>query len=308
MLDFIVSTYLNPNLSGVAKFNYLLAQKLQIPCIGLEKSLQVQQGSFLLSLKVRDMTPLELVLLQDFLIHATSKNLPFDLFLHSFDSLETEHYLLENCRQVFCGNAEIQHALQGFDKPLIEAWCPFLVDIKGMITESQLNLFSFGMAHKIQIRYYKLLAELLEKHNVNYSLWVSTAFHEKASFGDFDTISTQLSKIFNSQIQFMGFLSDEAINYFLKKSNLFVAFFEKGVRANNTSVCAAMASGCAVMTNLDEYSPKWMHHGKNILDIYQTQPENFDLDYLNNLGRQAKQDVDNYTSWDKLLELLTVEL
>ncbi|MFM7820289.1 MAG: glycosyltransferase, partial [Actinomycetota bacterium] len=46
-----------------------------------------------------------------------------------------------------------------------------------------------------------------------------------------------------------------------------VAFFPSGVRENNTTVMSAMAHGCAVISNLDASSPKWMEHGKTIFDI-----------------------------------------
>ena len=45
------------------------------------------------------------------------------------------------------------------------------------------------------------------------------------------------------------------------------AFFEKGLRANNTTVNAAMECGCAVITNLDEHSPAGLVHMKNVIDI-----------------------------------------
>ena len=50
-------------------------------------------------------------------------------------------------------------------------------------------------------------------------------------------------------------------NYLLN-CTYFAAFFDKGVRGNNTSVNAAMAAGAVVITNLDGYSPMAFEHGR----------------------------------------------
>jgi hypothetical protein len=41
------------------------------------------------------------------------------------------------------------------------------------------------------------------------------------------------------------------------------------LRANNTTVNAAMECGCTVITNLDEHSPAGLVHMGNVLDIHQ---------------------------------------
>jgi hypothetical protein len=304
-LKYVVTSHMNPNLSGVAKFNRILAHKLEIPCIGFDHPLDLQAGTILLSVKVRDMSPADVDQARAFVAALNDRPIDYDIMFHSFDSLEFEYELVEQSRQIFCSNAEIQHCLQGIDKPLVNAWCPSLMDLSKLpIQERELNLFAFGMAHKIQVRYYKMLREFLDKHAVDYQLWVSTAFHEKANFGDFGSISAQLSGIFDKRIQFMGFLSDEAVNYFLRKAQVFVTFFEKGVRANNTSVYAAMERGCAVLTNSDDYSPAWMRHGETILDIRYVTPDDFDPALLERIGTAAQQAIATHASWDELANLI----
>lgn len=308
-LKCIVSSHMNPNLSGVAKFNRILAQKLEIPCIGFDHPLDVSSGIVLLSVKVRDLSPSELDQARRFVAVLSDRAIAYDLFFHSFDSLEFEYELVEGSRQIFCGNAEIQHCFQGIDKPIVNAWCPSLMDLKKLpVQERELNLFAFGMAHKIQVRYYKMLREFLDKHAVDYQLWVSTAFHEKANFGDFGAISAQLSGVFADRIQFMGFLSDEAVGYFLRKAHIFVTFFEKGVRANNTSVYAAMERGCAVLTNTDEYSPPWMQHQETILDIRYVTPDDFEPALLKRIGAKAQEMIATHASWDELANLINRNL
>jgi len=304
---------MNPNLSGVAKFNALLAQRFQVACISFEELLaqleHLETGLLLLSVKVRDMTPSEIEQAKTFLASLDDRTLEYDLFFHSFNSLDLEYSLVERSRQIFCGNAEIQHALEGMDKPLIPAWCPMLMDPnKAPLREAKLNLFAFGMAHKIQVRYFTLLRDFMAENELDYQLWVSTAFHEKANFGDFGLISDQLSGVFESRIQFMGFLSDEAVNYFLRKAQVFVTFFERGVRANNTSVYTAMEKGCAVLTNLDEHSPDWMIHRQTMLDIRQIKPDDFDPVLLAQIGQAAQQAVQTHASWDRLGSLMAAKI
>ncbi|MBA2849531.1 hypothetical protein HNQ76_001933 [Thermosulfuriphilus ammonigenes] len=301
-----MSSHLNPSLSGVAKFNQILAMKLDVPCLSVFDIQSIDKGPILFSLKVRDLNDSECLLLSKYLNFLVAKNIEYDLFFHTFDGLDLEYELLKYSRIIYSGNLEIYSALKGINKKIISAWCPALITGDHIVRETSLNLFSFGMAHKLQLKYYKILQNFLENYNIDYVLWVSTAFHEKANFGDFDSVSNQLSKIFGFRIQFLGFLSDDAINYFLDKTQLFVAFFEKGVRANNTSIFAAMNRGCAIITNIDEYSPSWIKHSVNVLDIRLLKPENLKLDFLKKIGLQAKNDVQRYASWDKLIELFSV--
>ena len=112
------------------------------------------------------------------------------------------------------------------------------------------------MAHKIRVPLYRRLRDLLEATGKTYSVYVSTALHENTSFDDsFVVRFEELQSIFNGRIYFMGYLSDTAVFNHLLDCTFLAAFFEKGLRANNTTVNAAMEVGCAVITNLDEHSP-----------------------------------------------------
>jgi hypothetical protein len=82
-----------------------------------------------------------------------------------------------------------------------------------------------------------------------------------------------------------------------------VAFFPHGVRENNTTVLSAMSHGCAVITNVDGYSPDWMIHGESILDIdkmssFPTTGE------LIEIGKNAREAVSPY-SFEQLGHLLS---
>jgi len=64
-------------------------------------------------------------------------------------------------------------------------------------------------------------------------------------------------------------LADDEVSRRMTEADALVAFFPSGVRENNTTVLSAMAHGCAVITNLDEYSPPWMKHGESVFDVNQ---------------------------------------
>ena len=124
------------------------------------------------------------------------------------------------------------------------------------------------MAHKIRVPLYRRLRDLLEATGQSYSVYVSTALHENTSFdGSFVVRFEELQSIFNGQVYFMGYLSDTAVFNHLMDCTFLAAFFEKGLRANNTTVNAAMECGCAVITNLDEHSPAGLVHMQNVIDI-----------------------------------------
>ncbi len=81
------------------------------------------------------------------------------------------------------------------------------------------------------------------------------------------------------------------------------AFFEKGLRANNTSVNAAMECGCAVITNLDEYSPKGFVHMRNVIDINACDRLP-DFDQAEQIGRAAREIAHAGYGWDQLVAQL----
>src|SRR4026207_2226913 len=85
----------------------------------------------------------------------------------------------------------------------------------------------------------------------------------------------------------MGYLSDTAVFNHLVDCTFLAAFFEKGLRANNTTVNAAMECGCAVITNLDDHSPAGLVHMKNVIDINQCErlPDAADAERI---GRAAR--------------------
>lgn len=309
MLKLIISSHLNPTLSGVAKFNLILSKRLGIPCLGFDQTQhQLKKAdSVMLSVKLKDATRADLFKLKSLLNVIKERKIKACVFFHTFDELPIEYDIISQSKYIFCANSEIQHSLIGLDKNIKVLWCPHLVDLSATVSERNFNVFSFGMAHKLQLIYYKILFDKLKQLNIDYSLWISTAFHEKSSFGDFKEISNQLISIFGNRVNFLGFLSDEAINYLIEKVQLFVAFFSKGVRANNTSIYVPMEKGCAVLTNLDGHSPTWMRKGINILDINHLEGHDLERKKLALIAERAKIDVQKYASWELLVKIIKSE-
>jgi hypothetical protein len=86
-------------------------------------------------------------------------------------------------------------------------------------------------------------------------------------------------------------------------STFLAAFFEKGLRANNTTVNAAMECGCSVITNLDEFSPKGLVHMKNVIDINLCDRLP-DADQNERIGRAAREVAQAQYGWDQLVAQL----
>jgi hypothetical protein len=168
------------------------------------------------------------------------------------------------------GNTELFRQLRGLRPVVQELFCPGTILNPQRFMKTDISVFTFGMAHKIRVPLYRRLHELLEATGQTYSVYVSTALHENTSFdGSFVVTFEELQSIFKGNVYFMGYLSDTAVFNHLLDSTYLAAFFEKGLRANNTTVNAAMECGCTVITNLDEHSPAGLVHGGSVLDIHQ---------------------------------------
>jgi hypothetical protein len=101
----------------------------------------------------------------------------------------------------------------------------------------------------------------------------------------------------------MGYLSDTAVYNQLMDCTFLAAFFEKGLRANNTSVNAAMECGCAVITNLDDHSPKGLVHMKNVIDVNRCDRLP-DMELTQRIGSAAREIAHSEYGWDQLVAQL----
>ena len=301
MTDCIAGYHLNPWTCGIAKFNMILGRHLSLPVVGIGSPELAGYTMPLLSVKMSEFTPDDARKLDGWMAEHAGR---FELFLHAFDQTPVEMRLLAAASRVYCGNQELARLLSPLRPDIVELFCPGTLLNPQRFHESELSVFTFGMAHKIRVPFYSRLRDLLDATGRSYSVYVSTALHENTSFDDsFVVRFEELQAIFTGQIYFMGYLSDTAVFNQLIDSTFLAAFFEKGLRANNTSVNAAMECGCAVITNLDEDSPRGLAHMKNVIDINRCDrlPG---FDEAAAIGRAAREIAHAEYGWDQLVAQL----
>lgn len=301
-MDCIISYHLDSLRSGVARFNAILAQRLNIPLLGIFDDAIFRYQRPLLSFKISELNREEVISVSK-RIAKIQQGRSLCLFLHDFTGRTIEINMVRKAEIVYCGNREIYSKVRAITPRAVELWVPsLLVDVQ-RFNPTEISVFSFRMAHKIKVGLYRKLHHLLEKTGKSYSLILSTAFHKSVSFEDSSCVFKYLRKIFGNYLYFTGFLSDAAVYNYLINATFFAAFFDQGVRANNTTVNAAMECGAVVITNLDQYSPKYFKHMKNLIDINQCHSLPTDKKLLNQIRQKAKETA-NSMSWDFLVEKL----
>jgi hypothetical protein len=301
MIDCIAGYHVNPWTCGIAKFNAILARHLEVPAVGIR---EVELGNYrrpLLSIKLSEFSVSDAA---DLDMWSQAHRGQFDVFFHAFDGTDVEQRLLMAAGRVYGANRELYHDLRAARPDIQELFCPGTILNPARFHDTELSVFTFGMAHKIRVPLYRRLRDLLEATGGSYSVYVSTALHENTSFdGSFVVRFEELQAVFNGQIYFMGYLSDTAVFNHLMDSTFLAAFFEKGLRANNTTVNAAMECGCSVITNLDEFSPKGLVHMKNVIDINLCDRLP-DAGQNERIGRAAREIAQAQYGWDQLVAQL----
>jgi hypothetical protein len=300
MIDCIAGYHLNPLTCGIAKFNDILARHLGVPVVGLGPALARYERP-LLSIKISEFDAPDVEELDRWAdAHAGG----FELFLHAYDDTPLERKLLAGAIRVCVGNAELFDRLRPVRPDVQEMFCPGTLLSPQRFQRTEICVFTFGMAHKIRVPLYRRLRDLLEATGKTYSVYVSTALHENTSFdGSFVVRFEELQSIFDRHVYFMGYLSDTAVYNQLMDCTFIAAFFDKGLRANNTTVNAAMESGCAVITNLDEYSPSGLVHMTNVIDINHCERLP-DVEETRRIGLAAREIAQGRYGWDQLVAQL----
>lgn len=296
----IVSFHINPYTCGVARFNVSLAKALNIPLVTLESFLAQPIAGALLSIKCEEIGGFNTRKLSE-LIKSTSENI--DVYLHGLDGSEAENVIIENARRIFTATKEMADLLSGRRSDVVKTFAPGAVP-SPVNKVVDCTLLTFGMAHKIRADGYRKLGEILKLDYRSFRLEISTALHEGTTFSeDFFSVGNEIRDVFRGNVSFLGFLADEEVSHRMRAADALVAFFPLGVRENNTTVLSAMSHGCAVITNVDDYSPDWMIHGESMLDIdkmssFPTTGE------LIEIGKNARKAVSPY-SFEQLGRLLS---
>jgi hypothetical protein len=300
----ILGYHTNPYTCGVAKFNSQLAKFLNIEVLNIKNSTNIDCTNALLSIKVSEFNPADLSILLDFVKKAKR----YSLFLHGFNDTEIEWFLLQNASIIYCGNTEIYNSVHSTGKAKLLFSPATIASDSSSKNESEtigaLKFFTFGMSHKVRIHYYKFLKEILDQLDQDYIISISTGFHEGESIGDFYNYTLpSFSEIFGKKLNFMGMLSDSIVLDCLNNNDYFVAFFSNGLRENNSSAIASLGANTALITNLDEMSPKSFIHNVNCHDINKLESIDINSNKRKEIRESANQLSKSY-SWNKLISEL----
>ncbi|MEI7972709.1 MAG: hypothetical protein WCI10_09275 [Actinomycetota bacterium] len=296
----VVTFHTNPYTCGVARFNIALAESLNVPLVTLKDFLSNPISGSLLSIKCEEIGEENSQELSQFLVSATEK---FDVYLHGLDNSEAEQTVIAQAARIFTATMEMADTIRNSRSDVQSTFAPGATP-SPVLKQVDCTLLTFGMAHKIRVAGYRKLGEILHGDSRTFRLEISTALHEGTTFSeDFFTVGKDIRKVFDGNVSFLGFLADEEVSNRMRAADALVAFFPHGVRENNTTVLSAMSHGCAVITNIDRYSPSWMIHGSSIFDIGKM-TEFPSVSELEEVGRNARQAVAPY-SFSQLSKILS---
>lgn len=267
----VVSLHTNEYGCGVAKFSKQLAERLGVPFGALYGA----WGAYpLLSLKWSEVED-ERMYTWDKIRDREREGLSFGVFWHD----DGDRAITDDARIVY-------YADPSLGAPGL--WCPSLIEPPKPRT---VKLFSFGMAHKLQTQHFQKVRELLDAASIRYHLRVSVGLHEGTSLSDATQHFDALKDIMGAEnVTILGILSDDAVNQELQDADYVLAFFEQGVRANNTTVHAALSANKRVFTNHDAQTPGYLKAATRDIvtrDVWESS-------------------IPYYYSWDRLIEQMEV--
>jgi hypothetical protein len=295
-IDAVVTHHVDGFRSGVARFNEILAARLDVPLLRLDDERAAECRAPLLSFKITEIGEPERALLDRILARSGGRGV---LFLHAWGGTPFERDAVARVGRVICANGEIAEQVTPL-VPTVTLWAPGLILDQREFPNVDLSVFSFGMAHKIQTESFLRLRDLLEGTGHSYAVYISSANHETTTMQEADSVYRDMSDLFGTSLCFMGNLSDLAVYNQLRATTFFASFFVGGVRANNTSVNAALEHGAVVITNLDEHSPAHLVHMENVIDIDRCEALPVDPDALERISAGARQAAEAH-SWDRLV-------
>jgi hypothetical protein len=300
-IDAVVTHHKDSFRSGVGRFNELLSERLGVPLLGIRTMLSAGCSHPLLSFKLVELAPGELASLEQLV---ATRPFTWELFLHVYDGHELEEGLTRGAALVHCGNHEVYERVRRLNPACQILWSPGLILDERRFAETEISVFSFGMAHKIRSDLFRRLRSLLDATGRSYAVYVSAANHETTKMSDAHLIFDEMHEVFPDELFFLGNLSDVAVYNYLRSTTFFASFFLGGVRANNGSVAAAMEKGAVVITNLDEHSPPEFVHMENVIDIERSTELPLDAGVLERISAHAKE-TSRSRGWGALVARLS---
>lgn len=291
MVDAVLSVHVDPFVCGVAKWSAALAERLGVPMLKFD---QQPVAYPLISLKTAEADTYRWVLTARWYRQ-------FDLFFHDQPRGLCAHDALRTATRVFAANATIAEDIRPIRPDVITAFCPSTITANP--PRSGLRILTFGMAGRQQVQHFEQLQAVLEASHVDYSVNLSCAVHEGSSWEQtIGEAAERLRPIFGEHFRLLGFLADDALVEEMKRSSGVALFYDPAVRANNTTLWAALEQGCPVVTNLDADSPPELQHDVNVWDI--AQMSEWPMAERARVLRAGGRKVVEAYSWDRLLEVL----
>lgn len=272
MIDAVLSYHMNPHTCGVTKFNLQLAERLGVPHASILDAHRFRHP--LLSLKASEGPG------QGISVRPQA----FDLLWHD-----------AGVAALTAQAARVTYAT--------ETGCPST--LRGNPSRQGIALLTYGMCHKFNMPHFARLKALLDAKGAPYTVCVSSAIHEGSPWDE----TTQhhvdrLRAIFGHHLRWLGFLADDALAREIHDAHTIALFYDPAVRANNTTIWAALDAGTPVITNLDIDSPPELRHNQSVFNIHQlTEWPEYDgrRQDIRSGGRKASA----VYSWDRLIGQLT---
>ena len=277
MIDAVLSYHTDPISCGVTKFSQQLATRLGVPWAGMKSAWSFQAPLWNIKWAECGFEMGRGPIQQD--VH--------DVFFHDWDDWAC-HLIAKNARRVFAANTAIAEEIRPYRPDVIAAWCPSLVEAQ---PREPISVLSFGMASKFRADLYATLKDKLDATGEEYVVYISAALHEGTTFADASAAFEALRKMFGPRFVFLGTLSDEAMVDRLRTCTYVAAFFEQGLRENNTSVHAAIEHGATVLTNWDAHTPLGL--------CRLTHPIEGTLPHV-----AQRRELHECYGWDKLVDLI----
>lgn len=288
----IVSYHVYSATCGVARFNQSLAAAFNAPIISLDCWLELEDKScFVLSIKP---TELDVTTIDLFLSALTDRRTrSFAVILHEFHGSVLDEALAGHSTKCLAVDNLIAERAKKHNSGIVTGFAPG-VKPRIDIPQVDVNLFSMGMAHKINVEGYRRLDQLVQSDDRIFGLRLAAAVHEGFDVGEaFESVPRDFSSCWKGEFFFLGFISDEMLSIQLAESNAAVLFGQYGARQSSSSILTAMEHGVPVISVLDSNSSSWMKHGETIFDVKQLMqfPSQDELNFVAGNAKTCVRDL-----------------
>lgn len=274
--DAVLTYHDNPHTCGVARFNHELAKRLGVPCVQLSNYEWGRARSPIVSIKTSEMGPAWML--------ALPYGRGYTLLLH-----DRPDKVPPGVRVLYADEL------------------PFPPMVNGQPDRAAINVLLFGMAHKRAATFDHLrkMGDLLARQPLGWTVSVSQAVHEGSPWDQtWAETEAALRDLFGFHLRVLGYLADDALAKELREATACALFFDPAVRANNTTVWAALDAKTPLITNLDAASPSELVHGQTCFDIQQM--TEWPLGFARMLVARQGQIAASGRTWERLIEVLRV--